>query len=110
MAKFSHGRPGKAERIFRGWVLRSRTSRLRRAYCGTTPGCSTNRWPPSRPSEFWRRSLASPELEAILGAIFEAEFCPPEQKQVREHTRDTLLRAKAEQAGIPWERMKWSSA
>jgi len=54
--------------------------------------------------------LASPELEAILGAIFEAEFCPPEQKRFREHTRDTLLQAKAEKAGIPWERRKLAVA
>lgn len=38
--------------------------------------------------------------------MFEAEFCPPEQKRVREQTRDNLLQAKAERAGILYERLK----
>jgi hypothetical protein len=50
--------------------------------------------------------LASPELDAILAAIFDAEFCPPGQKQAREQTRDSLLQAQAERAAIPPERLK----
>lgn len=50
--------------------------------------------------------MASPQLEAILAAMFEAEFCPAEQKRERERARDTLLQSEAARAGIPWERLK----
>jgi len=52
--------------------------------------------------------LASPELEAILAAMFEADFCPPKEKQAREQQRDMLLRVEAEKADIPWERLKFA--
>ncbi len=50
--------------------------------------------------------MANPQLEAILAAMFEVEFCPPEQKWAREQARDTLLQAEAERAGILYERLK----
>ena len=50
--------------------------------------------------------MASPQLEAILAAIFEAEFCLPGQKRAREQARDALLRVEAERAGIAAERLK----
>jgi hypothetical protein len=50
--------------------------------------------------------LASEELEAILAAMFEAEFCGPEEKQAREQVRDALLSATAERTRIPVKRLK----
>lgn len=50
--------------------------------------------------------MASPQLEAILAAMFDAEFCLREHKRAREQVRDALLRAEADRAGIPWERLK----
>ncbi|PWU09785.1 MAG: hypothetical protein C5B50_26670 [Verrucomicrobia bacterium] len=38
--------------------------------------------------------------------MFEAEFCPNEQKHARELARDTLLQAIAVRTGIPIERLK----
>ena len=54
--------------------------------------------------------MASPQLEAILAAMFEADFCPPEQKQAREHARDILIQSEAEKTGVPWERLKFAIA
>ncbi len=50
--------------------------------------------------------MASEQLEAILAAMFEAEFCAPTEKQVREADRDTLLHQASEQCGVPVERLK----
>ena len=50
--------------------------------------------------------MPSPRLEAVLTAIFEAEFCPPEQKRAREQARDALLQTEAERSGIAKERLK----
>ena len=50
--------------------------------------------------------MANPQLEAILAATFEAEFCSSEQKRAREQARDILLQTEAERAGIPLERLK----
>ena len=50
--------------------------------------------------------MPSPRLEAVLTAIFEAEFCPPEQKRAREQARDALLQTEAERYGIAKERLK----
>ena len=49
--------------------------------------------------------MASPRLEAILTAIFEAEFCSPGEKRTREEARDALLRTEAERARVPMERL-----
>jgi len=38
--------------------------------------------------------------------MFEAEFCPPEEKWTRERDRDALLNAEAERAGISAGRLK----
>ena len=38
--------------------------------------------------------------------MFEAEFCPPEQKRAREEARDVLMRVEAERTGIERERLK----
>ena len=58
--------------------------------------------PQPRPIAFWRTPLASPQLESILAAMFEAEFCPPDQKRAREDARDRLLQTVAVPAGMPW--------
>lgn len=50
--------------------------------------------------------MASEALEAILTAMFDAEFCAPEAKRVREAARDALLRHAVEQSGMPIERLK----
>ena len=50
--------------------------------------------------------MASQQLEAILAAIFEADFFPPEEKRAREEARDLLLKSEAEKVGMPWERLK----
>ena len=50
--------------------------------------------------------MANPQLEAILAAMFEAEFCSAEQKRAREQARDTLLQSEADRAGILYERLK----
>jgi len=50
--------------------------------------------------------LASARLEAILKAIFEAEFCPPGEKRAREQARDALLQMEAERVTMPAERLK----
>ncbi|MBI4326450.1 MAG: hypothetical protein HY674_14470 [Chloroflexi bacterium] len=50
--------------------------------------------------------MSNRQLEAILAAMFEAEFCLPEQKRALEQARDALLRAEADRAGIPRERLK----
>src|SRR5207247_7678126 len=84
MARSSPGKLGKVGPIFLRSALKSKISRLRRAFCGTVRVCSTSRCPRTKPSEFWRLPLASPQLEAILESMFEADFCPPEQKQARE--------------------------
>jgi hypothetical protein len=52
--------------------------------------------------------LASPDLEAILAAMFEAEFSAPEQKHNRERVRDKLLQEQAAKSHIPWERLKFA--
>ena len=54
--------------------------------------------------------MASPQLEAILEAMFEADFCPPEQKQARERARDVLIQSEADKSGIPRERLKFAIA
>jgi hypothetical protein len=54
--------------------------------------------------------LASRELEAILAAMFEADFCQPQEKQAREKRRDELLRAQGEKADMPWERLRLAIA
>lgn len=50
--------------------------------------------------------MGSAQLEAILAAIFEAEFCPPEQKRAQEQARDALLQAEADRTGIAIVRLK----
>lgn len=50
--------------------------------------------------------MASPELEAILAAIFDAEFAASHEKHAKETIRDELLKSQAERAEIPWERLK----
>ena len=50
--------------------------------------------------------MASPQLEAILAAMFEVEFCPPREKRAREKTRDGLLQIEAERSGVALERLK----
>ena len=50
--------------------------------------------------------MANPQLEAILAAMFDAEFCSAEQKRAREQARDTLLQSEADRAGILYERLK----
>lgn len=50
--------------------------------------------------------MPAPELEAILAAMFEAEFATPREKHAKMQARDALLQLKAEAAGIPWERLK----
>ena len=50
--------------------------------------------------------MASAELEAILAAMFEAEFCAPEEKQAREQARDALLKLTVERTLVPIERLK----
>src|ERR1051325_4998137 len=95
MVKFSHGRPGRAQLIFHLSAFGSKTSRLKHACCAITHECFTNQCPRTRLNECWRKHLANPRLEAILAAIFEAEFCAPEQKKGREQTRDFLLQEEA---------------
>src|SRR6185436_436754 len=106
MAKSWRGKPDKAKPTFARWVFPSRTSKPKRVCYGTTFGCFTRQCPLLRRSEYWRLPLASPQLETILAAMFQAEFCPREQKRLRELARDELLRAEADRAGIPWERLK----
>ena len=57
-------------------------------------------------NESWRPPLPSPQLEGILSAMFEAEFCAPEQKRSIEQARDALLKAETERSGIPADRLK----
>ena len=45
-------------------------------------------------------------LEIILAAMFEAEFCPPEEKQARLQAREKLLPTESERTRIPVERLK----
>ena len=50
--------------------------------------------------------MASDRLEAILAAIFEAEFCPPGEKRAREEARDALLKMEANRVNMPAERLR----
>jgi len=50
--------------------------------------------------------LADPRLEAILAALFDAEFCPRAEKEARVARGEELLATEAERAGIPVGRLK----
>lgn len=50
--------------------------------------------------------MAHPQLEAILAALFDAEFCERAEKETRVARAEALLATEAERAGIPIDRLK----
>jgi hypothetical protein len=50
--------------------------------------------------------LAHPQLEAILAALFDAEFCERAEKDTCVTRAEELLATEAERTGIPAERLK----